>query len=124
MDESWRELRDYGERLRWARMRAGFERGKDAADSLGMKAVTYRTYERRDGPEARRPPLPVSQQMARKFKVSWTWLVSGDGSPHAPPGRGDLGERVERKIDELPEDKREDALAAMWAVLDAYAKRA
>lgn len=122
MDERWRDLRDYGERLRWARMRARFERAKDAADSLGINPVTYRTYERRDGSDARRPPLSVSQMMARKFKVNWTWLVSGEGEPFGAPARGDL-EVIADKIDQVPEEKREDAIAAIWGLLDSYARK-
>lgn len=88
-DESWRDLEGGHQRLRWARKRwqavSGSSGGtaKDAADSLGMKDGTYRAYER--PPEAsKHTPLDdqAAIRFARKFKVSWTWLLTGEGSPY------------------------------------------
>lgn len=111
--ENWTSLKETWERMRWARMSAGFEKAKDAADSLGIKPGTYRTYERPTENEGRGPPLSEIQRIAKKFKVSWIWLASGEGVPMldaAPPPE------VARTWAELPEDKRDDALA-LWRAL-------
>lgn len=124
----WRELREPWERLRWARMRAGFERSKDAAESLGMKPITYRTYERAPGTAgARGFDHENAARFGRKFKVSWTWLLTGQGAPDAAPETelrvevGKIADRIESIEDE---GQRKTAVDLIWGVLDAYAKRA
>lgn len=47
-----------------------------------MKADTYRAYEREPGlSKHTRLDHERAQQFAKKFKVNWTWLLLGDGSP-------------------------------------------
>lgn len=87
-DQSWRDLQGAHQRLRWARKRwqtaGGAVNGGavHAAASLGMKPGTYRAYER--APESSKHTKLESQEairFARKFKVSWIWLLTGEGTP-------------------------------------------
>jgi len=83
MDESgWVGLGEPWERLKWARVRAGFATAKAAAESLGVQANTYSAYEREPG-ASKHTPLEHQRaiQFARKFKVPWEWLLTGAGSP-------------------------------------------
>lgn len=127
MSIDWRELREPWERLRWARAKAGFERAKDAADSMGIKDVTYRSYERRpDQAGARNMDHQLAARFAKKYKVSWRWLLAGEGSPDedttaAKREADKIAERLEQ-IEEGPQ--REAAAQLIWSVLDTYAKRA
>lgn len=126
MDQRWRETREFGERLRWARRtQTEFSRGKDAAISLGIEEGTYRTYERRKENGGRVPDLPTIQRIARKFKVSWSWLATGNGRPDDDFLIKD--ERVQAlgaKIAEVPEDKKDDAVNAALAVVESFIRRA
>lgn len=88
LKERWRDLDEPHERLVWARMywqeRAGAINGsaEDAAQSIGMKGNTYRAYERPPGSSKH---IAMGHQeanrFARKFGVSWLWLLLGEGSP-------------------------------------------
>lgn len=82
----WQELDGGWERLKWSRMtRSPFETAEAAAESLGMKAGTYRAYER---PPHASKHIAVDHQAAakfgRKFKVNWIWLLTGEGTPDTP----------------------------------------
>lgn len=120
----WPEHRDRWDRIRYARMAAGFERAKDAADSLGIKPGTYRTYER--GPEdgGREPPLTEIQRMARKFKVSWIWLATGDGEPQNDILTDERAAAIAKKRRQVDPDKQDDAFNAVMGVLEAFARKA
>lgn len=123
--QDWRLLITQWERLRWARLRAGFERLKDAADSLNIKPGTYRTYEYEPGAQGgRNPDLTELQRICRKYKVSWVWVATGQGSPDAGVQADERLAAVSDKVQQLPEDKQEDAIAAMMGVLDAYLRKA
>lgn len=122
--EPWRLLGHQWERLRWARLnRTEFGRAKDAADSLGIKPGTYRTYEHAPGSDGGRlPSLTELQRICRKFKVSWVWVATGEGDPEA----GVYDERlaiVGDRLKDVPEEKQEDALRAALGVLDAFARK-
>jgi len=123
----WRDLREPWERLRWSRMQAGFERATNAAESLGINPVTYRSYERRpDQAGARNIDHQAAIRIAKKFKVSWEWLLTGAGSPQ--DGKSDterLADRIAEKLAEIEEGpQREAATLLIDSVLDNYAKRA
>lgn len=122
MDETWRHLDYQWERLRWARLRAGFERSKDAAESLNVKPGTYRNYEHSKADGGREPPLVEIQRMARKFKASWVWIASGQGSPDDDVEDERLT-LVMQKAKAIPPEKQEDAYNAVLGVLEAYRKR-
>lgn len=73
------ELKD---RLRSARVRAGYETGTDAAHALGISVSTYLGYENGD----RAPGRTAAAKLARGFRISLDWLVTGrhqstDGRP-------------------------------------------
>jgi hypothetical protein len=88
VEDRWQQLHEPWERLMWARERWQQEGGavdrsaSAAAESLGLKEGTYRQYERRPG-TSRWVPLDhqKAMQFGRKFKVSWRWLLLGDGTP-------------------------------------------
>ncbi len=85
--DDWLTLREPHERLRWARLRWQTKKGaattmKAAADSLGMKENTYSAYERDPG-SSKHTPLndQAAIKFGKKFKVNWSWLITGAGSP-------------------------------------------
>lgn len=120
----WPDQRPRWERIRWARIHAGYERAKDAADSLGIKPGTYRTYER--GPEdgGREPPLTELQRLARKFKVNWIWLATGEGETEDDILRDERLAAAARKAAAIDPDRADDAWTAVMGVLDAFARKA
>ena len=122
----WTELREPWDRLRWARFKAGFERANEAAESLGMLPVTYRTYEREPGrPGARNFDHELAIRFAKKFKVSWTWLLTGEGAPDDKPNtelQVAVGQ-IEQRLKKISgKDERDTAVRLINSVLDAYAK--
>ena len=123
MDDKWTRTREFWERLRWARSQTAFERAKDAADSLNIKPGTYRTYERPPSDNGRVPPLTEIQRIARKFKVSWPWLATGQGAPDDVLFDDRLA-AFGLMVAAVPEDKRSDAVTAALAVLDSFTKKA
>jgi len=66
--------------------------------------------------------LSEMQHLARKFNVSWRWMLTGEGAPDADADTemsvvaGGIAERLSR-VDAL---KREDALRAINGILDAF----
>lgn len=87
MKTRWQDCEGTWDRLRWARMRWQAKQGvspnaEAAAVSLGIKPGTYRAYERRPG-ESKNIALDhqTAPPLAKKFGVSWIWLLNGDGSP-------------------------------------------
>ena len=63
------------ERLRAARIRAGFKTMADAVDALGVEYPTYAGHENgQNGFRAK-----TGQLYARKFKVRFEWLMNGTG---------------------------------------------
>lgn len=72
-----KDLDTQGGRLAWARLRAGFKKPIDAARAMGVKEQTYYAHEStsrglRTGP---------GQKYARRFKVNFSWLMTGQGKP-------------------------------------------
>jgi hypothetical protein len=115
MDQSVDELRTPWQRLRWARHR--WQRGLGispnaaaAAESLGIEPHTYRSFE---GPEDRSKFTPLNHQRAiefgRKFKVSWVWLLTGEGAPD----RVELNEPQQRIVTAMRDatDEKQQAIA-------------
>ena len=120
----WSQLGSRWERLRWARLRAGFERAKDAADSLNIKPGTYRTYEYPLGEGGREPALTELQRISRKFKVSWIWVATGEGEPDKDVVTDERVAVIAQKMGEVPPEKQEDALSAIVGMLDAWKRKA
>jgi hypothetical protein len=118
-DITWRDQREPWERLRWARLRwqrdAGAVGGsaKDAAESMGMNADTYRAYERAPGTSKHtRLDDQAAARFARKFKVSWQWLLTGRGTPFDEEEMSPAQERMLRATTGLDQESQE-ALASM-----------
>lgn len=118
-DGSWVELREPHERLRWARARSVFKTAEAAAESLGMKGGTYRAYER--APDASKH-ISMEHQAAvrfgRKFKVSWVWLLTGEGTPY----EGQLTEAEEKVLEALRSHAPEDQAQAADAIVTLLRK--
>lgn len=124
VDTTWTQCGTQWERLRWARLRAGYERAKDAADSLGLKGGTYRTYEVGKADGGRAPTLTELQRICRKFKVNWVWVATGEGSPDES---GIVSERLAQaaqRAEAIPPEKQDDAWSAVMGVLDAFSRKA
>lgn len=84
MSENWENLKHQQERVKWARMnwRAIDNTARAAAASLGMKETTYQQYERHpDSSRSAKLDVNLAKTFGRKFKVSWVWLLSGEGTP-------------------------------------------
>lgn len=96
---------DPAARLRIARLRAGYETGKDAAEALGFPVSTYLSHENGSrGISAKR-----AVTYARKYKVREQWLLYGVGPG---PGAEKTGETAEivNIIEHLPPLRRAEAL--------------
>jgi transcriptional regulator with XRE-family HTH domain len=100
----------------WARIQKGFERAKDAAESMGMKPGTYNAYER--------PPTSSKHtkldhqraaQFARKFGVRYEWLLEGRGEPM--PGPKD---RVAELMDKASPEEQARIVAALEALTGTH----
>jgi hypothetical protein len=83
-----RHMTDPAERLRIARLRAGYETGKEAAEALGFPVSTYLSHENGSrGISAKR-----AVTYARKYKIREQWLLYGVGPG---PGTEQTGEAAE-----------------------------
>jgi hypothetical protein len=101
-----RHMTDPAERLRIARLRAGFETGKDAALAMGFPVSTYLAHEN----GSRGYPASKAATYARKFKVPEVWLLYGTGpGPGTQPQDGVTGEVIELINHMLP-DRQAEAL--------------
>ena len=121
--QDWRDHREIPERIRWARLnRTQFVRMTDAARSLNVKPGTYRTWEFTKADGGRAPMLSELQGLARKFNVSWQWILTGEGSPDAATDAealllvSDITDRLSR----VDAAKQQDALRAINGILDAF----
>ena len=66
-----------GKRLRWARTKAGYKTASQAARALGIKVPTYSSHEN----TSRGLRRDAALHYARRFKVNFEWLVTGNGKP-------------------------------------------
>jgi hypothetical protein len=97
-------MSDPAERLRIARLRAGFATGKEAAEAMHFPVSTYLAHEN----GSRGYPAKKAYTYARKFKVREQWLLYGVG-----PGPGETDDpkaEVVDIIDRLPPLKRAEAI--------------
>lgn len=72
--------KEIGERLKTARIAAGFASATDAANALGMKYPTYAGHE--NGNRGLRANL---EHYSRRYRVTMDWLLTGRG--HGPQAR-------------------------------------
>lgn len=103
-------MTDPAERLRIARLRAGFTTGKEAAESMGVRVSTYLGHE--NGSRGIKPGMAT--RYAKKFKVTEQWLLYGVGDP--PGSNGDVKAEVVSIIDRLPPLQRAEALGYLRAL--------
>lgn len=67
-------------RLKWAREHARFDSARAAAAALDVSSATYQSHE--DGTRAKRGfPPELARRYARRFGVSLSWLMTGEGEP-------------------------------------------
>ncbi|WP_297803674.1 hypothetical protein [uncultured Brevundimonas sp.] len=121
MDTQWALAEEGWERLKWARQYAKFDTATAAAESLGMRKDTYTAYERAPGSSKH---TPLDHQMAikcgRKFKVSWTWLLVGEGTPFDRPSN-EHQQRVISAMNEVPEDRQAAVADAIKVLISSAA---
>lgn len=106
-------MNDPAERLKIARLRAGFDTAKEAAESLGFPVSTYIGHEN----GSRGYPAKRAFTYARKFKVSEQWLLYGTGKAPGTDNTDTTAEII-NIIERLPALRRAEALAIL-RVLDA-----
>lgn len=70
-----------GERLAWARKKAGYKSARAAALAHGWKEVTYRSHEGSSDTGTRDYDYETAQRYGRTFKVNPLWLLHGLGTP-------------------------------------------
>jgi len=100
-----RHMTDAAERLRIARLRAGFSTAKEAAEAMGFPVSTYLAHEN----GSRGYPAAKAATYARKFKVPEVWLLYGTG-PAPGEAKGDETAEVISIFDHLPPLRRQEAL--------------
>lgn len=74
-----RRMDTKGKRLKWARSEAGFRSARAAALAMGMAVPTYNSHERAGEPGAREYDEEDAARYGRRFKVSASWLLFGEG---------------------------------------------
>ena len=94
-------------RLREARIAAGFENATEAAERFGWEVVTYRSHE--NGIRGLR--TSVAAQYAKAYKVSYTWLATGEG-PMRGPG-------IDAAIMVLPPEVSKPLIEAIMRLIEA-----
>ena len=104
MHYAW-HMPDAAERLRIARLRAGFVTGKDAAEAMGFPVSTYLAHEN----GSRGYPASKASTYARKFKVPEVWLLYGTGPAPGTEGAGEKAEII-NIVDHLPPLRRAEAI--------------
>jgi hypothetical protein len=110
-DRLYRQIMtDAAERLRIARLRAGFETGKEAAEAMGFPVSTYLAHEN----GSRGYPAKKAEIYARRFKVREQWLLYGVGE--GPGETGNHTAEIVNIIDHLPPLRRAEALGYLRAL--------
>jgi hypothetical protein len=127
-DDDWRNLNEPWQRVKWARQRWQRLNGEEdnaaaAARALGMRPGTYRAYER--SPDSSKPiklEYDQAKEFARKFKVSWVWLLSGEQSPFTDELPAPQ-KRITQLMSEIPEIQQEEFANAASEFLHILTKR-
>lgn len=88
------------ERLRRARIEAGYKTAADAARALGISGATYNQHEN-DTRGLGGIPRKAAERYAEKFKVSLDWLLTGRGGEAAfhEPSEDELAEMLKSALD-------------------------
>lgn len=98
-------MTDPSERLRIARLRAGYETAKDAAEALGFPVSTYLGHEN----GSRGISAKKAEIYARKYKVREQWLLYGVGSGPGTEQDGSTAEIIDI-VEHLPPIRRLEVL--------------
>jgi len=99
-------MTDPAERLRIARLRAGFTTGKEAAQSLGVAVSTYLGHEN----GSRGITAKQAELYARRFKVPEVWLLYGTGPAPGTDKTGDESAEVVDIVKHMRPERRAEAL--------------
>lgn len=102
------------ERLRELRIKAGFATAVEVAERFGWNVNTYRSHEN----GIRALTLRAAEKYAAGFKVSATWLLTGEGD-QAPPLSPDELALIQKYRQLSPEGK-----AAAHALANALTQQA
>jgi SOS-response transcriptional repressor LexA len=78
-----RRMKTPGERLAFSRAKAGFASAREAALALGVSVSTYNAHERAGQPGSRGFRLDSAKVYGRRFGVSASWLLTGEGRADA-----------------------------------------
>lgn len=104
-----------------------WKRPTDAARSIPVRPGTYRTYEIDPADGGRSPPISEVQRIARRYRVSWPWLATGQGTPTTnveADGSSHPAEGLAKRARDVPAEKQDDAIKAAMSVLESYIPRA
>ncbi len=69
-----------GERLKWARLAAGFQSAAEFARQCDIPEPTYRAHES----DGRKLSEPSARAYSKFLNVRWAWLITGEGDPAIP----------------------------------------
>lgn len=116
-ERDWPE--GFAERLKWARMRAGYTHASEAARKLAVKPVTWRSWEAGE----REPELNEKQRVARRLKVSWTWLASGEGRPDQGVITDESVQKLADDLARLSDDDRAFAIETARGAIAPFLRR-
>ncbi|MCW2242320.1 helix-turn-helix domain-containing protein [Azospirillum canadense] len=105
-----------GQRLKLARIQAGYLEAKDAADACGWNYNNYKAHEA--GINGLR--LPVAEQYASAFNVSKHWLLTGEGVMN-PVGTRPLVRQIVALLEELDENGLRRVLGYVEGLANASA---
>lgn len=109
-------MSDPAERLRIARLRAGYSTAKEAAEALGLPVSTYLAHEN----GSRGYPAKRAFTYARKFKVREQWLLYGVGE--GPGETAGPKAEVVNIFEHLPPLKQAEALGYLRGLAENESK--
>lgn len=114
---------DSSERLKQARMRAGFKSARAAALKFGWTPSTYASHENGQTPEV---PRDAAIVYARAFRVSPSWILTGEGPMAAQNmvrimGRIGTGAEISPDLEQVPEEGLDEVELPMPVGPDAIA---
>lgn len=96
------DMSDENDRLRQARIAAGYRSALHASRKFGWKSSTYASHENGQTPNI---PKAAVQRYGKAFKVSWEWIKTGAGTMHP-----EVRTRIVKLAESLPSDKQPAAI--------------
>lgn len=111
------------ERLKAARRRAGFRSARQAAQRFGWVLSTYASHENGQTPEV---PRDAAIGYGRAFKVSPSWILTGEGPMEAQNvirvvGRIGAGAEISPDLEQVPPEGLDQVELPFPLALDAVA---